>query len=85
MLEYFSAFEDLVVEVAEPPAEPPASPEDILECVPEEPPEAVMENAEDNPGRVPSTVVHGPYYYFYQGESFPVLLATNNLGFFIIV
>lgn len=81
MLEYSSAFDDLVVEVSEvAPTEPPTSPEDPLECVPEEPPEAMMdpapelENAEDNLGRTPSNVVHGPYYYFYQGGSFPVLL-----------
>lgn len=81
VLEYSSAFDDLVVEASEvAPAEPSSSPENILECVPEEPPEAMMdpapelENAEDNPGRVLSNVVHGPYYYFYQGGSFPVPL-----------
>lgn len=81
MLEYSSAFDDLVVEVPEDaPAEPPTSPENILECVPEEPPEAMMDpapelqDAEDHLGRAPSKVVHGPYYYFYQGGSFPVLL-----------
>lgn len=77
MLEYSSAFDDLVLEVSEvAPTEPPTSPEDILECVPEEPPETVMdpapelENAEDNSGRALSNVVHGPYYYFYQGGHF---------------
>lgn len=81
VLEYSSAFDDLVVEASEvAPTEPPTSPEDLLECVPEEPPEAMMdpapepENAEDNLGRTPSNVVHGPYYYFYQGGSFAVLL-----------
>lgn len=74
VLEYSSAFDDLVVEasVAASP-EPPTSPEDVLECVLEEPPEALMdpapelENAEENSSRAPSNVVHGPYYYFYQG------------------
>lgn len=81
VLEYSSAFDDLVLEVSEAaPPEPPTSPEDILECVPEEPPEAMMdpdpeaENAQENPGRTPSNVVHGPNYYFYQGGSFPGLL-----------
>uniref|UniRef100_H3C888 E3 ubiquitin-protein ligase RNF10 n=1 Tax=Tetraodon nigroviridis TaxID=99883 RepID=H3C888_TETNG len=75
VLEYSSAFDDLVVEVSEvAPLEPPTSPENILECVPEEPPEDMtdlapeLESAEDNPGRAPSNVVPGPYYYFYQAD-----------------
>lgn len=61
-------------------AEPPTPPEDILECVLEEPPEPMMdptpglEKAEGNLGRAPSNVVHGPNYYFYQGESLPFLM-----------
>lgn len=83
MLQYSSAFDDEVAEVADVPedatAELPGFPEGILECVLEEPPEAVMDAApetqpdEDSPacqaesGRPSSSVVHGPYYYFYQG------------------
>ncbi|TWW60696.1 RING finger protein 10, partial [Takifugu flavidus] len=75
VLEYSSAFDDLVMAASEvAPAEPPTSPQDILECVLEEPPEAMMdptpelEKAEENSGRAPSTVVHGPNYYFYQAD-----------------
>lgn len=82
VLEYSSAFDDLVMVASEvAPAEPPTSPQDILECVLEEPPEAMMdptpelEKAEENSGRAPSNVVHGPNYYFYQGESLRVLVS----------
>lgn len=81
VLEYSSAFDDLVMVASEvAPAEPPTSPQDILECVLEEPPEALMdptpelEKAEENSCRAPSNVVHGPNYYFYQGETLPVLM-----------
>ncbi|KAG7241390.1 hypothetical protein INR49_025590 [Caranx melampygus] len=77
VLQYSSAFDD---EVAEIPEEVPDLPEGILESVLEEPPEAVMDAPpepqpdEENPaeqaqaGRPAASVVHGPYYYFYQAE-----------------
>lgn len=90
MLQYSSAFDDEVAEVPEDPeeaaAELPGFPESILESVLEEPPEATMDAApepqpdEESPasqpesGRPSTSVVHGPYYYFYQGGDFPVLL-----------
>uniref|UniRef100_A0A665SZP2 E3 ubiquitin-protein ligase RNF10 n=1 Tax=Echeneis naucrates TaxID=173247 RepID=A0A665SZP2_ECHNA len=58
----------------------PALPGGILESVLEEPPEAMMDPAPEpqldeessadqaQPGRPPVSVVHGPYYYFYQAE-----------------
>lgn len=87
MLQYSSAFDDEVVAVPgdAAAAELPDSPESVLECVLEEPPEAVMGAApepqpdEESPGsqaesgRPPTSVVHGPYYYFYQGESLPAV------------
>ncbi|XP_060926922.1 RING finger protein 10 [Limanda limanda] len=79
VLQYSSAFDD---EVAELPDEMPDVPEGILECVLEEPPEAeaVMEAAAEpqldeerpadqaHPSRPPASMVHGPYYYFYQAD-----------------
>lgn len=80
MLQYSSAFDDEVAEVPEDPeeaaAELPGFSEDVLECVLEEPPEAVMdaapepqpdEESQAETGRPSTGVVHGPYYYFYQG------------------
>lgn len=76
MLQYSSAFDDEVVELSE---ELPGFPEGILESVLEEPPEAIMDAAQEpqleeespaeqvQPGRPSASVVHGPYYYFYQG------------------
>uniref|UniRef100_A0A672JDV9 E3 ubiquitin-protein ligase RNF10 n=1 Tax=Salarias fasciatus TaxID=181472 RepID=A0A672JDV9_SALFA len=59
-------------------AELPGFPEAVLESVLEEPPEAVMDAApelsEENPAsqaessRPSASVVHGPYYYFYQAD-----------------
>lgn len=80
MLQYSSAFDDEVAEVPEEAtAELPGFPESILESVLEEPAEAMMDAAsepqpvEESPasqaesGRPSTSVVHGPYYYFYQG------------------
>lgn len=73
VLQYSSAFDDEVAAVPEDaPSELPDSPDGVLECVLEEPPEAVMEAAQEPQleaelGRPPTSVVHGPYYYFYQG------------------
>lgn len=73
VLQYSSAFDDEVAELAEDTAEA------ALECVPEESPEAVADPSpepqleEESPAnqaestRPSATVVHGPYYYFYQG------------------
>lgn len=77
VLQYSSAFDDEVAAVPEDaPPELPDSPEGVLECVLEEAPEAVMEAAQEpqleaEPARLPTSVVHGPYYYFYQGGSLP--------------
>ncbi|XP_035514355.1 RING finger protein 10 [Morone saxatilis] len=59
-------------------AELPLFPEGVLECVLEEPPEVAMDAAPEpeeespasqpEPGRPPTGVVHGPYYYFYQAD-----------------
>ncbi|XP_041856442.1 RING finger protein 10 isoform X2 [Melanotaenia boesemani] len=81
VLQYSSAFDDEVVEPAEDTAaELPGFPEDILESVLEEPPEALTEavpeqqhDEENSPDqaesdRPPGSVVHGPYYYFYQAD-----------------
>nr|XP_057927148.1 RING finger protein 10 [Doryrhamphus excisus] len=81
VLQYSSAFDD---EVEEPPEEAdeelPGCPEDDLECVLEEPVDAVLPLApehlsdEENPAREAETdrtstsLVHGPFYYFYQAE-----------------
>ena len=83
MLQYSSAFDDEVAEVPEDAAaELPGLPEGVLECVLEEPPEAAIDAAAEpqpeeesppsqaEPGRPSNSVVHGPYYYFYQGGSF---------------
>ena len=80
VLQYSSAFDDEVVEQTEDAvAELPGFPEAILESVLEEPPEAMMDVVpepqldEESPanqaesGRPSASVVHGPYYYFYQG------------------
>ncbi|XP_037633482.1 RING finger protein 10 [Sebastes umbrosus] len=81
VLQYSSAFDDEVAEVPEDAAaELPSLPESILESVLEEPPEAVMDAAPEpqpneaspachaDSGRPSTSVVHGPYYYFYQAD-----------------
>ncbi|XP_068559918.1 E3 ubiquitin-protein ligase RNF10 [Cebidichthys violaceus] len=84
VLQYSSAFDDEVAEVPDVPeeatAELPGFPERILESVLEEPLEAMMGAApepqpeEESPasqaesGRPSASVVHGPYYYFYQAD-----------------
>lgn len=82
MLQYSSAFDDEVAEGPEEGAvEPPGLPDGVLECVLEEPdPEAMVEPVpEPQPeeeglvgpaesGRPSASVVHGPYYYFYQAD-----------------
>ncbi|XP_070760023.1 E3 ubiquitin-protein ligase RNF10 isoform X3 [Enoplosus armatus] len=84
VLQYSSAFDDEVAEVVEVPedaaAELPGFPEGILECVLEEPPDAMMVAAPEpqldeeclasqaESGRPSTSVVHGPYYYFYQAD-----------------
>ncbi|KAM6944736.1 E3 ubiquitin-protein ligase RNF10 [Lycodopsis pacificus] len=84
VLQYSSAFDDEVAEVPDVPeeatAELPGFPGSILESVLEEPPQSMMDAApepqpeEDNPaskaesGRPSASVVHGPYYYFYQAD-----------------
>nr|XP_019949332.1 PREDICTED: RING finger protein 10 isoform X2 [Paralichthys olivaceus] len=77
VLQYSSAFDD---EVAELPDELPGPPEGSLECVLEEPPEAMNDAAAEpqleeespadqaQPSRPPASMVHGPYYYFYQAD-----------------
>ncbi|XP_019949332.2 E3 ubiquitin-protein ligase RNF10 isoform X2 [Paralichthys olivaceus] len=77
VLQYSSAFDD---EVAELPDELPGPPEGSLECVLEEPPEAMNYAAAEpqleeespadqaQPSRPPASMVHGPYYYFYQAD-----------------
>lgn len=77
MLQYSSAFDDEVEVVPE----LRVSPEGVLECVLEEASEVLMGAALDpqpikgNPDghvdldRPPTSMVHGPYYYFYQGGS----------------
>lgn len=81
MLQYSSAFDDEVVEVPEDTVvELPHVPESILECVPEEIPEVIIDEGapepppdeegsamQAEPSHPPTSVVHGPYYYFYQG------------------
>uniref|UniRef100_A0A3Q3K8E3 E3 ubiquitin-protein ligase RNF10 n=1 Tax=Monopterus albus TaxID=43700 RepID=A0A3Q3K8E3_MONAL len=81
VLQYSSAFDDEVAELPEDDAaELPGFAEGILQCVLEEPPEAVMGSVPEpqsdeespasqaQPGHPPASVVHGPYYYFYQAE-----------------
>ncbi|KAK9522395.1 hypothetical protein VZT92_018863 [Zoarces viviparus] len=84
VLQYSSAFDDEVAEVPDVPeeatAELPGFPGSILESVLEEPPESMMDAApepqpeEESPaskaesGRPSASVVHGPYYYFYQAD-----------------
>ncbi|CAN9513529.1 unnamed protein product [Ophioblennius macclurei] len=82
VLQYSSAFDDEVEEFTEEAAaELPEFPEAILESVLEEPPEAAVDAApelsEESPaspasqaesGRPSASVVHGPYYYFYQAD-----------------
>lgn len=82
MLQYSSAFDDEVDEGPEEGAvEPPGLPDGVLECVLEEPdPEAMVDPVpEPQPkeeslvgpaetGRASASVVHGPYYYFYQAD-----------------
>lgn len=81
VLQYSSAFDDEVEEFADDAdAELPGFPEAILESVLEEPPVATV-NATSEPhlgeetlgdqaesGRPSASVVHGPYYYFYQAD-----------------
>ncbi|KAK2902434.1 hypothetical protein Q8A73_012180 [Channa argus] len=80
VLQYSSAFDDEVVELPEDAAVPSAIPACILQDVVEEPPEDMMDAVpepqldEENPasqaqtGRPLGSVVHGPYYYFYQAD-----------------
>lgn len=81
VLQYSSAFDDEVEETPEDSsAEMPLNSEGVLECVPEEIQDIVEEGAseaqldQDEPARQvelshpPTSTVHGPYYYFYQGE-----------------
>lgn len=81
VLQYSSAFDDEVEKVPEgATAQLPKLPEEILESVQEEPPEAVIDAdlqplsdeesppCQPEPGRASSSVVHGPFYYFYQGQ-----------------
>lgn len=80
VLQYASAFDDEVAEFPQDTAaECPEITEDLLQCVLEEPPVAMMDAAprsqldgethanQAQPGRPSASVVHGPYYYFYQG------------------
>lgn len=82
VLQYSSAFDDEVEVVPEDAVpETRVSPEGGLECVLEEASEVLMDAALDqepvkgNPDgnvdldRPPTSMVHGPYYYFYQGGS----------------
>ncbi|XP_023134629.2 RING finger protein 10 [Amphiprion ocellaris] len=81
VLQYSSAFDDEVEELIEDAvAEPPDFSEAILESVLEEPPEPMMAAAPEpqleeeglasqaEAGRPTASVVHGPYYYFYQAD-----------------
>ncbi|XP_076020790.1 E3 ubiquitin-protein ligase RNF10 [Genypterus blacodes] len=79
VLQYASAFDD-EVEEEKATGEQSEVPEGALDCVPEEPPEAAADVASGpwpneespanlaEPGRPSASVVHGPYYYFYQAE-----------------
>ncbi|KAG8012244.1 RING finger protein 10 [Nibea albiflora] len=78
VLQYSSAFDDEVAEVSEDlelAAELPGLPEGVLESVLEESPEAAEPQPDEEspatqaePGRPSTSVVHGPYYYFYQAD-----------------
>ncbi|XP_047447738.1 RING finger protein 10 [Mugil cephalus] len=81
VLQYASAFDDEVAELTEDAAsELPDFPESHLESVLEEPPVAPMDEIpepqldEEKPasqaesGRPSTSLVHGPYYYFYQAD-----------------
>ncbi|XP_022052580.2 RING finger protein 10 [Acanthochromis polyacanthus] len=81
VLQYSSAFDDEVEELIEDAvAEAPDFSEAILESVLEEPPEPMMDAAPEpqleeesqssqaEAGRPTASVVHGPYYYFYQAD-----------------
>ncbi|XP_037337253.2 RING finger protein 10 [Pungitius pungitius] len=78
VLQYSSAFDDEVAEVPEEgTAQPSDFPESILESVVEELPEAMIdaapepqpdEESQTESGRPSNSVVHGPYYYFYQAD-----------------
>lgn len=83
VLQYSSAFDDEVEEFPEGSSvELPHGAEGVLQCVPEEIPAltSVDEGAPEapphqegsarqvEPGHPPASTVHGPYYYFYQGE-----------------
>lgn len=91
MLQYSSAFDDEVAEVPdEGTAQLSGFPGSILESVVEELPEAMIDAApEPQPdeesgasqtesGRPSTSVVHGPYYYFYQGA---YILLSSLLAF----
>lgn len=80
VLQYASAFDDEVLEQPEDDSEQPELPEGVLERVLEEVPETEHEPPEDMPeepenpvcqpdtSRNSATMVHGPYYYFYQAD-----------------
>ncbi|XP_075881686.1 E3 ubiquitin-protein ligase RNF10 [Nelusetta ayraudi] len=83
VLQYLSAFDDEVEEFPEDSSvELPHGAEGVLQCVPEEIPAltSVDEGAPEapphqegsarqvEPGHPPASMVHGPYYYFYQAE-----------------
>lgn len=83
MLQYSSAFDDELEDTPEvSSAELPQGSEGALECVPEEIPDltTVEEGSPEaqphhdgpakqvEPSHPTTSTVHGPYYYFYQGE-----------------
>lgn len=80
VLQYASAFDDEVLELPEDDSEQPQLPEGVLESVLEEVPETESEPLEDmaeepeeppcqsDTSRNSATMVHGPYYYFYQAD-----------------
>ena len=88
-----------VSEVPEVPQEAeeelPGFPESILENVLEEPPEDMMDEAPEpqpeeeipakqaDSGRPSTSVVHGPYYYFYQGGWYPQYSANIMDNFWL--
>lgn len=86
MLQYSSAFDDEVAQVLA-AEELHVSPEDTLESVLEEHTDDVLDPAphhisdEETPakeferGHTQTSQVHGPFYYFYQGWCFPVLVS----------
>lgn len=78
VLQYASAFDDEVFEPTEDDSEQPQLPEGVLESVLEDFPETEPEPPEDlseeppvchsDTSRSSTTMVHGPYYYFYQAD-----------------